>query len=180
MVLGRNVEWLTRNIERVITTRMEDLIAKHPGAVSGNTRVIWIRMLSRPSHAFNQFHPDANRANVLGQRRKFNTVLEDVIAVMKYTHIMELTSLGPSDFDRLGNPTARGLFNFWKEIDKKLRKFDKGEIELKAIPSFVTDEPTVHGSDRSAPTTYSHHNRENEGHRFHFKVEETRACRYRR
>ena len=67
---------------------------------------------------------------------KFNTVLEDVVADDRHSHVMkvEVQQTG-TNFDRCGNLTPMGKIEFWKHFDEQIKEFDRGKLEL--LPSKV-------------------------------------------
>ena len=68
-IIGSTLEWLVREIDRLITTKKIDLAKIRPGAViSSEPKIIWITMLGRP-------YP----SRVLALRKKFNAILEETL-----------------------------------------------------------------------------------------------------
>ena len=78
--------------------------------------------------------PKESKGNVSAQTAKFNFVLEEILAD-KDGYILSVDHLKESHFDRYGNLNADGKIHFWKELDFTVKKFDPGQISLKAKKS---------------------------------------------
>ena len=122
-LLGICINWLAKQVERLVDARIEDLYSKCPGATFFETKFIWIKMLA----CVTQF---PYRAKVFALRSKFNNALDDIAEKRKQTHIMNLTKLEAKHFDQHGRLTYPGKLQMWCEIDKLVKKFDKKEIRL--------------------------------------------------
>ena len=68
------IKWLLINFNRVIKTRKDEMMGKQPGSVSSSLepRMIWVMSVHRPDGSTNR--------EIYSLCRKFNTILEDVIA----------------------------------------------------------------------------------------------------
>ena len=128
-IIGELVEWLTRNIDRVIDLRREDIRLKRPGAIasSGEPRIIWTKMSIRP------MIQDPTKGFLFAQCRKLNEAIENIIPKYKHGHIMEVQV--PSDdqrmFDKWGNLSGIGMDRFWNNLIIQLKRFDRAEIDLR-------------------------------------------------
>ena len=47
-------------------------------------------------------------------------------------YIITLEHIKDANFDRYGNLNSSGKIQFWKELDYIIKKFDRGDISLKA------------------------------------------------
>ena len=142
--IQRCIDWLINNIERIITTRQEDIRSKRPGGVRLiPTQVVWVKMLARPIEAGRSYN------NVLSLKSKFNFILEESLA-SKGQKILEIESMGPADFDRNSNLTTTGKEQFWKELDYRMKKFDRAELDLTAVknPQSNNSNGNGQGQDR--------------------------------
>ena len=119
------LKWLLININAVVETRKEDLMGKRPGAVSSSMepRLIWVAAVHHPeSSAHRQVH---------SLIRKFNTILEEVIAGDKRSHILRpAVEDSATNFNQWGSFTAFGLTALWQSIDSKMKRFEHGNTEL--------------------------------------------------
>ena len=122
-LLGLSLNWLSCQIECLIQSRMKDLHTKKPGAVFANTRIIWVKMLGRVTTSM-------KKAKIYSLHHKFNLALEEIAFKRKQTHMMDITSLEPRHFDHFGRLGYAGKIQLWPEIDLKLKRFDKHEINL--------------------------------------------------
>ena len=122
-------QWLVKQVVRFFQIRYEDLKSKRPGAVCGNTRIIWLNIINRPSI---KNHPNPDRVKLLAGRERFNTALNDVICDMRYNHAMVIDTLTEvNHFTQFGNLSQYGQQAYWRELDKVFKKFDRHEVDLK-------------------------------------------------
>ena len=124
-ILEDNLKWLLININRQIELRQIDLRNKRIGALGSTSepRLIWVTMLCRPENSHNK--------DVFSLARKFNQILEEVIAGDKRSHILKVhvdTHVGNDD--RIGNLTTNGEYHFWRAIDEEMHDFDDNKTEL--------------------------------------------------
>ena len=124
------IKWLLININRCVELRKEDLRGRRPRAISteAEPRLIWVSMLQRPDHSMDK--------RVYSLARKFNSIMEKVITGDKRSHILKIhVDLHEGNFDRVGNLTMAGQYEFWKCINNKMKDFDRGKTELAPRPS---------------------------------------------
>ena len=148
-VFQKLVAWLYNQILCGIRSHKEDLRDKKPGAAPHrSTKIIWVKMFNRPMY-FN--HPNKNLINILAVRRKFNTVLENFLALSQQevpVHIMSIENLNDQEhFDFLGNLNHIGKFQFWRIFGYLMKKFDRGSIQLKPVherDGFKLPPPPLH------------------------------------
>ena len=112
-LLGLCLNWFSKQVERLIETRMEDLHRKKPGSVFGNTHLIWIKMLGRVTTLM-------KKAKFYSLHQKFNVALDDLEIKRKQTHVMNITSLEPRHYDRFSRLGYAGKNQLWHEIDLQL------------------------------------------------------------
>ena len=134
-VMEKIAKWLVNQVDRSLESRIEELKSKHAGALDFCT-VIWIAILKRPT--------DETTADSRGSqfplafstaRRKFNTALEDHLANIESSMMfMETDDLTHgANFDNRNKLNGNGKWQFWKEVDHILKKFDRGQISLDPI-----------------------------------------------
>ena len=128
-ILSDMLEWIARNIDKVIDLRCEDVRLKRPGAIalSGKPRLIWTQMLVRP------IIPDPVKGFLFAQCRKFNETLEETIPKYKHSHILDIKV--PADnhrmFDKWGNLSGIGMDKYWTNLILQLKQFDRSETDLR-------------------------------------------------
>ena len=132
-VFGTTVNWLARQIERLIEARREELCKKCPGSIHANeTRMIWVKMIPRP-----QVPPMTHKYKVQVLRGKFNIVIDSLNKWRKNTYILEVSSLDmQQNFTLVGSLNADGKKQFWKELDYHFKRYDRKEIKL-VPPEYV-------------------------------------------
>ena len=147
------LKWILINTNHAIEKHKLDLIRKRKGAVSSASepRLIWITMLKRPDYSMNK--------RIFSLARKFNNILEDVIAGNKRSHILKVhVDHTRVHFDRNGYLTPAGRIAYWKYIDSEMSKFDRGQTELKPIKSTVNSAHAVTAKGRPRQNEQVHHN----------------------
>ena len=151
------LKWLLINLKNMIEVRKADLIGNRPGSVSSTAepRLIWVQMIKRPEIA-------GEGKKIFALTRKFNTILEGVVAGDKRSHILKLFLEGTNaNFDHRGNLTPGGKVAYWKILDDTMKDFDTGETELEPIK-------TSYQPSRNTPTTQWNKPNENwKGHHHH-------------
>ena len=125
------MKWFLININRNIELRKNDLIKKHPGAVSTSAepRLIWVTMLKRPatSHA----------KQIFALTSKFNKILEEVVAGDKRSHILKPTidcDDGNCNYELSGALNPTGVTQFWRNLDVQMHEFDGSKTDLIPCP----------------------------------------------
>ena len=124
------IKWLLINVNMAIETRKADLMEKRPGAVSSTSepRIISISMIKRPEDR-------AAHKQIYVLTRKFNNILEDVIAGDKRLHLMKPhVEQNQQNFDIWGNLTTNGKTEFWKQVNQEMKRFDRGKTDLRPFP----------------------------------------------
>ena len=141
-IVSELVDWMARNIDKTIDLRREDVRLKRPGAIasSGEPRIIWTKMVTRP------IIQDPTKGFLFAQTRKLNEAIEEIVAKYKHSHIMDIAV--PSDdnrmFDKWGNLSGIGMDRYWNNLITQIKQFDRAETDLR--PS---------GKKVPAPTTQS-------------------------
>ena len=150
LVLGSTLHYLIKQIDTILYRRRQELLQKKPGAVSKNpTKIIWVRMLKRS----NQELLSMARKAAIGLRGKFNSALEERIldgTPPESHHIMSI-EVRNHEFHHSGKLTLLGKEEFWKEINRALKRFDANEISLKPHKFQATPKIKVH-ENRKLPT----------------------------
>ena len=77
--------------------------------------------------------PECTDRRIFALTRKFNNILEDVVANDRRSHVLRVpVEADNANFDRSGSFTAEGrVIEYWKIIDKSMRNFDRGITDLK-------------------------------------------------
>ena len=130
IMVEKCVNWLSKQVECMLESRIEDLHKRKPGAVYGNTRIVWVKMFTRPEVATN--HP---KCAVYKTRGKMNNALDDIANNRKQTHVISVNSLESQHFDNNGKLNYNGKIQYWKDIDKQIKQFDHREID------WIPDQP---------------------------------------
>ena len=125
------VKWLIENVGKVIQRRRQDLKEERPGAIGSSFEpmVVWVKMIKRPQ-------ADTDNRNfwkAWGSCEAFNEILEENLVCERYMYIMEITSLNDDPmhyFKPHGVLSANGMEQFWKELDYKMKKFNRKQIDL--------------------------------------------------
>ena len=123
MVLGLTLHYIIKQFDLFIDRRQTDLLDKKPGAAAEELpKLIWVRMLKRPSNT---------GVSIFELRNKFNSILEEHLLDGRAEdhHIMSI-EVNLTEYDLQGNLTSIGKELFWKEVDRAMRKFDRKQIPL--------------------------------------------------
>ena len=117
-IIGANIEWLVREVDRLIRTKKMDLQQKRQGAiVHSETKKIWVKMIQRP-----------NPSRVLALCHKFNAILEETLYKTPGMYILGVDEyLNASHFDQSNYLLEHGKTTYWHSIDKALKQFDNHE-----------------------------------------------------
>ena len=112
-----NLNWLTKQIGRCITQHREELKKCKPGSVAAEVpRVIWVSMLARP------ISDDPFFTKIWKISRKFNQVLEDILEIENFMHIMFIQGMEELKFfDSRGDLTSAGQWQFWHNLDDQIK-----------------------------------------------------------
>ena len=127
--MERILTWLIEELDKTFYWRKENIRSKKPGALTGpgEPRLIFTSILDRPHNT------DPRKHEIYRLVTKANGVLESVVRRHnRYCHLMYITSINEFlHYDYQGNLTPQGRVQFWKEVDEKMKNFDKGRIDLK-------------------------------------------------
>ena len=132
-MLEKQLSWLLKQVNKYITRCRDDLHDKKLGALSSNfePRVIWLKMI-------NPLDLDIEHiCKARSVRARFNARMNNILISEKYMHIMAIMDVydyPQKYFDNFEKLSTSGLSIFWKEVDRKLRKFDRRKLELRLIP----------------------------------------------
>ena len=124
-MLRDGLHYISRQLQRMIHTRMEDLTSKRPGAILASPRIIWVKMINRPKM---DFHPEGTFNNTIALRAKFNDMIDEVIPAYEKTHVVSISSVMDNvvqNFTSLGELTPAGKSVYWKELDHHCKKIDR-------------------------------------------------------
>ena len=108
------MKYIIKEMNKYFDAQFEDMYQAKPGSIKkGEPRMIWMRMLQRPTIEYSfaqQF------------RLPFDEILERHLVIEGHSHIMELTSLVKDEyFDNAGKLLASGRIQFWKEFDQIIK-----------------------------------------------------------
>ena len=126
-VMGSSLHYIIKQLDLFIERRHQDLLHKRIRALMENyPKTIWVRMLKRPN-------PEELKSLDLafGLRGKFNSILEECLLDGRSDehHIMSII-VQPDHFNNAENLTDTGKQEFWKEVNKAIKKFNLSEITL--------------------------------------------------
>ena len=93
--------------------------------------VIWVSMFKRPEITTS----DDDYLKAVNFRSIFNYILEENLVSQHYMYIMSIEDLleEPVNFKPNGKLSDMGMEDFWRELDYKMRKFNRRELDLKPI-----------------------------------------------
>ena len=136
-ILTTTLEWLVKQISTLIQRKRIDLFDKKPGTLAKDPpKVVWVKMLRRPA--------DSCFEQICAFRGKFNKALESVLFESSYKdHYILTINAEPADFIATGSLNGIGRIAYWKEVDACMRKFDKGEINLRPRPPISMDRVSI-------------------------------------
>ena len=114
-MIGANLEWLVREMDRLVTTKKLDLHKLRPGSVvATEPKIIWITMIARPAPS-----------RVLALKKKFNAILEETLFESRGMYILNANqNLNATHFDRSNQLMANGKTTYWQNIDQAIQLFD--------------------------------------------------------
>ena len=104
MILDKAIQWLSKELDRTIESRSEDLMQKKPGAAYSNTKTVWTKMIPRK----NMQQVSATERKILAAKPKFNAILDDIAHKQRNNHVMNIISLENQHYDRFGRLTYQG------------------------------------------------------------------------
>ena len=141
IILEKIVPWLVKEIEKMLKIRKEGLKDHLLGATGPDTKLIWVSMIERP---LINHHPSKIYNNTVNLRRKFNSTLQNELAITKNSFYIETEGIFDSytDYDHFGNLTSEGKKHFWKYVDTSIKKFEKGESRLLPYRKLPAPPPT--------------------------------------
>ena len=121
-LLGITLNWLAKQLERMIESRKEKLSEERPGAISSiETKIIWVKMIERPPVPLND-----KRYKTQVTCGKFNATLNNLTDWRLNTFVTSISSLNlDRDFDFVGNMKESGKQQFWRELDHYFKRFDR-------------------------------------------------------
>ena len=116
-------------------------------------------MLKRPERIMS-----GTCVKVLPMRNKFNAALEECVATLNDSFHLVSIEVHEADFDLSGGLTSFGKTTFWKELNRGLKKFDKGEITLKPCKPSKGDSKLTPSTARSTRCEHDKHHSETKHH----------------
>ena len=128
MLISSALHYTIKQIDKYIDRRQQDLFFKKPGTApaDGTPKIILVRMPKRPSTIL------ISGTEFFSLRGKFNSILKECLLDGNAAdHYIISIDIDSSEYDLTGEMTSAGKANFWKEINKGIKKFDDGEISLR-------------------------------------------------
>ena len=149
MAIGLN--WLIRQINICLKRRKTELFDKKPGAIAlESTKIIWIKMIKHPYGCLQEFD------KIFAPCNRFNNMLDEVRCNTNPQHYVLSIRVEETDFHLNGELSEQGQITFWKEVDQCMKKFDRGEINLKPKGSKDFD-PKRHSNEIHTREISHHH-----------------------
>ena len=127
-VLGKLVNWISKELQHCVEARAEDLYNHKPGATHAGTKIIWVKMIPCKSSSAHGFSDE--EIKILAAKPEFNKALDGITEHRRFNHIMNIISLDQNHYDVYGRLTYQGKVQYWKELDYLVKKFDRKEITL--------------------------------------------------
>ena len=161
LVMGSTIHYLIKQIDSLLSRRTQQLEVRKPGALlPEETKIIWVRMLKRPSHGSDDTPWDdiSPYQAALNLRSKFNSILEErLFDGNGEAHRIMSIEVNQREFDITGFLSSIGKEDFWKEIDAAMYKFDQGKITLNPRKPSTSKKPSHSKSaDRRRDGTHNH------------------------
>ena len=132
-MLEVQLAWLFKHFNRLITCYRDDLKSKRQGALVSTfePRIIWIAMIGRPILG------SITERKIVGLKKCFNQLLSDLVAKERYMYILfpEIDEANPQHFTAQGKLSELGKYEYWLDINKEMRLFDRHNTELKPSTS---------------------------------------------
>ena len=123
LMIGKCIDWLILNIERMIHTRKLDLQQKGLGAVDQfEPKIIWLKMLNAGDKA------------KLPLVAKFNAILEQSLLRAGSGFVMDLMPFHRMHWDRNGMLTHDGRIEYWRHVSRVVNGFDHQEEGFDLLP----------------------------------------------
>ena len=121
--IGKAVTWFTKKLEQLIEAKREEIYTIRQGALTSNKpKLIWVKVIEKPTE----------NGDETTLRQKFDHILEETLVSRKNAYILDAGSvLKYTHFDLCGKLTSSGRIAFWKEVDSKIKIFDRQEVSLK-------------------------------------------------
>ena len=135
LMLGRALNWISKQIEVLLDCRSEDLYKKWQSALYSSMPIVWVKMISRPFlHGGDGRHTNAYFKS-FAAREKFNNALDDLSDHRKKTHVLEINATKEEQhFDQIGKLNQFGKVAYWVEFDSQVKKYIRKEIDLPSKP----------------------------------------------
>ena len=129
-MLGICLNHVLKQVDKLIDRKKQLMNEIKPGSITASEpKFIWVKMFDRPGKGDKS----------MKQRDKFNAILEEALSTRNHSYIIDVNkAMFAACFDRYSYLTPVGKENFWLEIDRQIKGFDRQEISLK--PSAVITE----------------------------------------
>ena len=125
-VMSMGLQWLIRQVNICLKQRKTELFDKKPGAIAlESMKIIWVKMIKHPYGCLQEFN------KIFALRNRFNNILDEVLCNTNPQHHVLSIRVEENDFHLNGELNEQGEITFWKEVDQCMKKFDRGEINLK-------------------------------------------------
>ena len=122
--------WFVRQINMVIRRKQLDIYEKKPGAVYGETKIVFVKMMRRIWN----YNENSTTNTLLLLKAKFNDSLNDAVTKVDQYILTINSCLNYEDFDHKGMLSQKGKMAFSYEIDELIEKFCKNKVKLLPNP----------------------------------------------
>ena len=122
-IVGIVMDWLIRQIERIIYQRKAEMHDKKMGSVvTGEPKIIWVKALE-----------ECHSSVVVENVQKFNKVLESMLSTRRDTYFLDPSQHVDNTMFMKSSDSlvSSGKIHYWKSVDEQIKKFDHQEITLK-------------------------------------------------
>ena len=117
-IMGKCLNWLITEVDRLISARKDALCHRKPGAVLPNEpKIVWCKMMDKPNMTYN---------DMMVVHGKYNRILEEILTQYQGHYILDYSKevVHPVNFSQQNDINARGKEDMWNVIDRKLEIFD--------------------------------------------------------
>ena len=128
------LRWLFAQVTKAVIRRHDDLKSKRTGSLVSTyePRIVWVNMIDRPISS-NLYDKKVN-----GLHKCFNNIMGTFIKKERYMYNLKPELPSTHSMFTVDNKLSDvGKYEFWVEINRKMRLFDRHDIDL------LADDPPV-------------------------------------
>ena len=125
--IEEQLQWLFAQIAKAVIRRHDDLKSKRAGLLVSTyePRNVWVNMIDRPISS-NLYEKKVN-----GLQKRFNNIMGTFIKKERYMYNLKPELPSTSGMFTVDNELLDvGKYEFWAEINRKMRLFDRHDIDL--------------------------------------------------